>query len=164
MRRDSDQAPKGFRPMNRSVIILSGMSGSGKSHYARTRYPTAARISADDFFLQEGKWAFDATKLAEAHAECFREFLRHLTNDEEIIVVDNTNTEVWEISPYVLAARAFGIEAEIITLFVAWNRIDVCATRNVHNVPARIIEMQFDKLIKRALPRYWNARDEKVTL
>ena len=34
--------------MEREVIILSGVSGSGKSHYALTGYPTAVKVSADD--------------------------------------------------------------------------------------------------------------------
>ena len=144
------------------VIILSGVSGSGKSTYARKHFPEAIRLSADDYFLQDAKWNFDPTKLTEAHAECFSKFLFHLASPaskEEVIVVDNTNCSAWEIAPYVLAATSFGFEHEIITLFVPWNKLEECARRNVHNVPTNVISKMFDVLLKRTLPGHWNARE-----
>jgi predicted kinase len=150
----------------RKVIILSGISGVGKSTYARDNFPGALRFSADDFFSRSGEYKFDPTKLGEAHANCFKRFLAHLAieNVDMTLVVDNSNCEAWEIAPYVLAANAFGWEHEIITLFVPWNKLEKCADRNIHGVLTNALSVMFDKLYKRVLPAHWNAREIKVDL
>jgi predicted kinase len=102
------------------VVILSGISGAGKSHYAvkLTRdTPDSTIVSADRFFYRDnGEYEFDVTKLSEAHATCFRYFIDALMIGDELVVVDNTNTTIWEISPYVLGAQAFGYDFEIVTI------------------------------------------------
>jgi len=120
----------------RKVIIMQGVSGSGKSTYARnlvSNYSgSSAIVSADDFFLQPRsggcrafnsnkpsssgptEYVFDATKLGEAHAWCFREFVAELSDETELVIVDNTNSTPVEIAPYMLGASAFGYEAKIV--------------------------------------------------
>lgn len=70
----------------REVIILSGISGSGKSTYAdefcRTKYEGkyVCRVSADDYFMVAGSYNFDPEKvgqgtramLAQLHRGAFR--------------------------------------------------------------------------------------------
>ncbi len=148
----------------RKAIIISGVSGVGKSTYARDNFPGALRFSSDDFFQREGEYKFDPAKLGEAHANCFRRYLAHLAieNVDMTLVVDNTFCEAWEIAPYVLAANAFGWEHEIITLFVPWSKLEVLASRNIHGVPTNVLSSMFDKLLKRVLPKHWNAREIKV--
>ena len=132
------------------VIILSGVSGSGKSTYARTRLGSADVVSADSYFysIGGGKYAFDASKLSEAHGACFRRFIQLLQHtDENTIVVDNTNTTSEEIAPYVLGAQAFGATVEICTL-----KGDYV---NVHGVPEMTIEAQRTRIENRKLPPWW---------
>ena len=114
------------------MIILRGISGSGKSTYARENYPEEVICSADDFFTVDGEYCFNPSMLSEAHTQCFRTAIFGLQSRLDI-VVDNTNTSIWEIAPYVLLAQAFGAEIEII-------RVDcdpaVAAARNTHGVPS----------------------------
>ena len=115
------------------VIVMSGISGSGKSTYAKRvvsetepsmkfrdgeRYGDYAIIvSADDHFINNaGEYQFDASMLAEAHNECFRDFIEALQSEVGLVIVDNTNCSSEEIAPYMLGASAYGYEAEIVTI------------------------------------------------
>ena len=165
------------------VKILSGVSGSGKStlakniravtHQAATHPAFSVTVSADDFFMKDGKYLFDPSKLGEAHASCFRSFIEAMREihtyqrrdggmmdrRNDLIIVDNTNTTVEEIAPYVLGASAFGYECEIITIMLATDDdLQKCVVRNTHKIPASVIISQQSRLLKRKLPPWWNAR------
>ena len=149
--------------MSRQVVILSGVSGSGKSTYIRNIFRNPFMVSADDFFLQEeGKYNFDPTKLGAAHASCFRRFINACSDGWPLIVVDNTNTTSEEIAPYVLGAEAFSYNVEIVTLILQhaqggpWiNMIERCAQRNTHGVPPATVEKQHKRIMDRSLPPWW---------
>lgn len=99
------------------VIILRGISGAGKSTWAKKHYPNAVIASADDYFLQEdGSYDYDLDQIDDAHEACYQIFVKALLSKEPLIVVDNSNVTVWEISPYVMPARSFGYEVEVLTL------------------------------------------------
>lgn len=101
------------------MIIMRGVSGSGKSTWVRQHYPEAVVVSADDFFvLPSGERKFDPEKKGEAHQSCWRRFHEALTAKKLLIVVDNNNITAWEIAPYVLPAQALGYEVQILTLLV----------------------------------------------
>ena len=150
----------------KKVIILSGVSGSGKStliaHYLVNHKSTFKIVSADNYFYKGADYCFDPSKLGEAHAQCFREFIEGMTtnwkDDDHVIFVDNTNTTEVEIAPYVLGAQAFGYDVEIQTIFM--NHMDryleLFAKRNAHGVPLRGIEQQYKNLCNRKLPPWWN--------
>ena len=94
------------------VLILRGISGSGKSSVARaivSAHPpgTVAVCSADDFFLQGGVYRFDFNQLGAAHEACRRSFDSALRRRIPIIILDNTNTTLREYEPYVSAVISF---------------------------------------------------------
>ena len=100
-----------------NVIVLRGISGAGKSTWAAKHYPDAVIASADSYFLQEdGSYDYDPKQIDAAHEACYQTFVQALINREPLIVVDNSNVTVWEISPYVMPARSFGYEVEVLTL------------------------------------------------
>jgi predicted kinase len=145
------------------VIILSGISGSGKSTLAG-EHTGATIVSADRHFMQpDGSYAFDASKLGVAHASCFRSFVEAMQRGEGVIVVDNTNTTVEEISPYVLGAQAFGYSPEVVTVTVKVGRLPDCLARNTHGVTPDTLTRQFRRLNERTLPPWWAAREVKAT-
>ena len=151
------------------VIILSGVSGSGKSTYAIQLWnglepgTYCKVVSADDFFITaDGRYAFDASKLSEAHGACFRAFLTAIQDPfYSLVIVDNTNTTGEEIAPYVLGAQAFGRKVEIHTVAAA---LADCETRNLHGVGARTIEAQAARIAARKLAPWWKHVDAKVKL
>jgi len=126
------------------VVILRGISGSGKSTYASKHYPNAVVCSADNFFQEGRYYNFDVTKLAEAHNECMSRFITLVSKGEtqgiSCVVVDNTNIHRWEYENYAKLAAAFKCEVEIVE-FVPQTieAVKRCIRRNVHRVPAEII-------------------------
>jgi predicted kinase len=150
---------------------MSGVSGSGKSTYAEKLLndTQGIKVSADHFFTDSGgKYRFDAAKLGEAHADCFRRFIGYMQGIPfsvggmmqmgrpfDYILVDNTCTRVEEISPYILAAQAFDYTPEIITLMPTSDQVEACWRRNTHGVPRATVEHQHHNLKIRQLPLWW---------
>jgi ABC-type bacteriocin/lantibiotic exporter with double-glycine peptidase domain len=143
----------------KQVVILSGISGSGKSTLAEEilQDTQGVKVSADHYFMKDGEYRFDASKLTEAHASCFRNFLNYLQDGLfSTVVVDNTNIEVFEIAAYYQAAIAFGYDPNINTIRCGnWDEVAGCARRNVHRVPSATVYRQHEKLSKRILPSFW---------
>lgn len=145
--------------MDKLVVILRGIPGSGKSTFARSNYPKGLVVSADDFFMKSGKYQFNPELLGLAHRDCFRKFLVRCDAGEDLIVVDNTNSSAVEAAPYVLCGESFGYRVEVITLLcdpVA------AAKRNVHGVPEdRVVKMDHYLRLEK-LPPWWSHRTVKV--
>jgi predicted kinase len=138
------------------LIIMQGLPGSGKSTWAKNHYPTAAVCSADDFFVVGGEYKFDPTKIGEAHKACFCRFLE-LVEGYPIIVVDNTNPTLWELSPYIRVGEAKGYEVTVVRVKTD---PETCASRNVHGVPRQVI-LGMAKRIEKPLP-FWNCTFQEV--
>ena len=135
------------------IIILRGISGAGKSTLAKElvnlytlRFANDARVvSADYFFHQSGEYRFDVSKIGQAHQFCFRDFMNCLEQCSrfDLIIVDNTNTQQWEFSPYKLAGETFGHSVYSILVDTP---IDIAADRNIHGVPKIGVEKQHQRI------------------
>lgn len=137
--------------MTKKLKIMRGISGSGKSTYTRKNFPGALVCSADQEFIgPDGVYIFDPKKLGEAHLGCWRKTHEALMRGEELVVVDNTNTQLWEMSPYVQMGNALGYEVEIIRMDTPAH---VAAARNVHGVPADKVRAMADRFQK-VLPHW----------
>ena len=134
------------------VILYRGISGSGKSTLAQA-HPYAYVVSADNFFMVNDQYKFEAYKLPQAHSECLRLFVEAIHEDQGQIVVDNTNTTIQEIAPYAALALAYGYRLSVVTLLCnpaeGWKR-------NAHNVNADVIVEQDRKLRSTQIPRWCN--------
>lgn len=134
------------------VIILRGISGSGKSTYTKKHHPTALVCSADDYFMQTGTYVFDQAKLGDAHRWCMKKFVDAIREDHDDlpsspmeVVVDNTNTQLWEFSGYVQVAEAHGCTVEIVRMDTP---VSVAAGRNAHGVPLKSVQSMSDRFQK----------------
>ena len=137
------------------VYILRGVSGSGKSTWAKKKAqedPEGTSIcSADDYFRdKEGNYNFNPSKLTDAHNFCFQKFVLCATQNFFNIIVDNTNTQLWEMSPYVAYARLHQYEVEFIHFDCDCS---VAAKRNKHGVPERTVN-QMAVRMEKLLP-FW---------
>jgi predicted kinase len=137
------------------VIILRGIPGCGKSTYAKKHFSNAKIVSADDFFMQSGEYKHDGARLSEAHQACWLAFYEAVLQGLPMIVVDNTNTTVFEISPYVLPAEAHRYEVKILTLTCD---LAIAAARNVHGVPLQSVERMAKRLDEQTplMPSRWD--------
>ena len=145
------------------IWIYRGVPGSGKTTHSKKQHPKAKRFSTDDFFMVNGEYRFDPSKLGEAHGKCLLDFVEflisrtkskfHQVADAEFpdVVVDNTNTSIAEVAPYAALALAYGHELQIVTLCcdpaVAWKR-------NTHSVPERTV-MAMAERMDLDLPPWW---------
>lgn len=137
------------------VIILRGVSGSGKSTYTRKHHPAALVCSADDFFIgEDGVYRFDGTRIKDAHKWCMRKFVDAVVVEYLEIVVDNTHTTKWELAPYLAVAEAHDYEVEIV-----WCRcpVEIAAARNAHGVPAKQVAAM-ERRFEAPLP-WWNQKE-----
>jgi predicted kinase len=141
------------------VIIPRAGSGAGKSTWLKINHPNAHIVSADKFFMDNGEYKFDRTKLGEAHAACKREFIdfcqAHESGDDDIVLaVDNTNTRLVEFAIYQDVAEAYGHRVEISSFIydpvAAWQR-------NTHGTPLDVCMAQHMRLTQEtlAIPSWW---------
>jgi predicted ABC-type ATPase len=149
----------------KTVWIMQGVSGAGKSHLSDL--PTVFTVSADHFFMCEGEYQFDASKLGEAHSQCLRRFVKAINNEADFIVVDNTNTTPTnttpvEVAPYYALASAYGYD--VVIKYISCEDLNVAAARNRHGVPLKTIEQQAKRIenFAKHMPPYWNRETVEV--
>lgn len=123
---------------------MRGLPGSGKSTLARdiiaNMFPSRrhAYASSDDFFMVNGRYRFDATKLSESHSYSFGTALGAMIDRAcDLVVVDNTNITRAEYTPYVAVGKLYGYKTFLIHVDAP---VELCVERNTHGVPAAVIE------------------------
>ena len=110
------------------MYITRGISGSGKSTLAKTLAPKENIFSTDDFFMVDGEYRFDPKKLGEYHKKNQQRVEEALKKGISPIVVDNTNTQGWEIKPYVELADKYGYGVELKEPNTPWNKLYFCSS------------------------------------
>jgi len=134
------------------VIIMHGISGSGKSTTTEKFIDKYLKEygedleysvhSTDSYFVTNGTYTFDPTKLGEYHEANYKEFCSSLDNNYNLVIVDNTNIIPEHWMPYSNAANNGGYRVRHF-----WTPIieaEVAFERNVHNVPMHAIERQIE--------------------
>ena len=121
----------------KTLYIVRGVPGSGKSTFAKSLGGT--HFEADMFFMKDGEYKFDMSKIKEAHKWCQDSvntamILNNTSGLNETIVVSNTFTQEWEMKTYLVLARRFKYK---VTIVVVENRH---SGKNVHNVPQEVLD------------------------
>ena len=131
--------------MEKTLIILRGIPGSGKSTFAKYLVDDADFLvcETDKYFTDEktGEYEFDSTKLKYAHKYC-QDLVETYMSDSLInnqfynkIVVSNTMTMEWEMKPYFELAEKYGYKVFTIIMENRHNG------KNVHGVPDDKLEV-----------------------
>ncbi len=147
----------------KKVIIMQGIPGSGKSTEVKRLMVEYGLLgidvltfSADYHFERSGTYVFNAKELGAAHGQCLRGFTAALvsprTPDNEVAIVDNTNTTVAEMNTYVKLCQAHDIPFEIRTV--------VCdpalaGARNAHGVPPEKVWAMHRRMTEAQIPKDW---------
>ena len=127
----------------RKVTILIGIPGSGKSTWA-ARQEGATVVNADRYHIgADGVYRYSVANAGKAHLWCYRAFLDALERRDDHIIVDNTNTQNWERSPYVKHAQLCGYTVEFKRFRCP---VELAAKRNVHGVSREIIEKMASRI------------------
>lgn len=119
---------------NLKLILIRGVSGSGKTTYAKklmAQDPSLSHYEADMYFYKDGNYNFDPAKLKDAHAWCKAKTEEGLS-DGRSVIVSNTFTQKWEIQPYIELGKKY--EAEIILKKATGDY------QNIHGVPPEALE------------------------
>jgi len=128
------------------AVLMVGASGAGKTTATLAlcmTYPSMVVCSADSFFLNEGVYSFQYSRLGEAHKTCQRKFEAAVCRKEPLVVVDNTNVNAKERAFYIRTAMDNGYT---VIIHVLESPVDICAARNVHGVTRDIVERMVSRL------------------
>ena len=136
----SEEEARRYLPKSWTMLIIRGLSGSGKSTIVRQleeTYPGSVSCSADQFFLNTltGEYQFDRSQLSEAHKWCQSKAEEACRNRANIVIVDNTNVKRWEMVPYFRLAQKYSYSVVLVEPRTPWRfNIDELARRNRHGV------------------------------
>lgn len=120
--------------MKNSLILVRGIPGSGKTTFAKAICAGYPVIAADDFFMVNGFYVFNKSKLGVAHQVCQRRTELNMKANTAKIFVANTFTTKAEMAPYFDLAKKHGYD---IFSIIVENRH---GHSSIHNVPEESID------------------------
>ena len=139
--------------MTKKLYIVRGLPGSGKSTFAEALVGSDFLVcEADKYFMVDGEYKFDATKLKQAHEYCrnlVETYMKDsLVNDQFYceIAVSNTFTQEWEMQAYFDLAEKYGYM--VFTVIVENRHGGV----NQHGVPDDKLEQMKNRFELQLLP------------
>jgi predicted kinase len=124
--------------MEKTLYIVRGIPGSGKSTFAKSL--GSVHFEADMFFMKDGEYKYDMFKIKEAHKWCQDSvntamILNTTAGINQTIVVSNTFTQEWEMKPYFDIAEVYGYK--VFSIIVENRHGGV----NEHNVPEEVLSL-----------------------
>ncbi|XP_076220390.1 NEDD4-binding protein 2-like 2 isoform X2 [Aptenodytes patagonicus] len=97
------------------LLILRGLPGSGKSTLSRILLGQSRDgivFSTDDYFRQQDGYTYNAAQLGDAHDWNQKRAKQAMEQGKSPVIIDNTNTQAWEMKPYVEVALEKGYRVE----------------------------------------------------
>jgi predicted kinase len=123
--------------MGKSLYLIRGIPGSGKSTLASEI--SEISFEADQYFIKNGEYTFDPSKLKDAHQWCQLQVDAAMACGEEKISVSNTFTQEWEMEAYFKLAEKYGYR--VFSLIIE-NRH---GNKNLHGVPSDALQRMRDR-------------------
>tara|TARA_R110000868_G_scaffold21698_1_gene90046 strand:+ start:1223 stop:1609 length:387 start_codon:yes stop_codon:yes gene_type:complete len=91
----------------KELFLLRGLPGSGKSTLAKSI--GGVHKETDMYFMKDGEYQFDVTKLKDAHQWCQNSVETVMKGwVDSKVIVSNTFTQEWEMQPYYDLAEKHG--------------------------------------------------------
>ncbi|XP_061714306.1 uncharacterized protein LOC133522860 isoform X2 [Cydia pomonella] len=137
----------------RTLILMRGLPGSGKSFLARQLVETMCPgmnyksflFSTDDFFMHRGRYEFQRNMLSEAHQWNQNRVQEAFGRGVSPIFVDNTNVEIRHMEPYVRAGVRGGYIIEVLEPNTPWaKKVGHLARKNSHDVNISTLKRLLD--------------------
>ena len=118
--------------MEKNLIIVRGLAGSGKSTFANLL--EGYICTADDYHMKDGKYEWKLENNARAHFECQHKCENLMKLSVYKIVIANTLSTEREMKPYYDMAQKYGYKVFSVIVENRHNGV------NVHNVPSEAIQ------------------------
>ena len=122
---------------------MRGLPGSGKSTLAKKL--TKNVYSADDYFIKDGKYLYDYSKIAIAHEWNKDRIRASLEKGVSSLAVDNTNTSAWEMRDYVKMGIKYDYDIVLVEpdTDYKWD-LDMLKEKSKHNIDRAKLELMRD--------------------
>lgn len=128
---------------------MRGQPGAGKSFYVTKHFPLATVCSADHYMVDMyGDYKFDVNKLGQAHAACYGKFVNALEENDDLVVLDNTNIKTAWFKEYLDSAKEYEYEVKIIRIIC---EPKLAYMRNQHDVPFEKVQSGYQSLTNQPL-------------
>lgn len=129
--------------MSRTLVIIRGVPGSGKSTIAKEVAKLLGEdkvdiFEADDYFTdEEGNYVYVPNEIGFAHEQCKANMLK---SRKEVVIVANTFTREWEVTGYTDLFTKHYPGAKVLT-YLCTHRFN-----NVHGVPEDVVNKMVERL------------------
>ena len=124
---------------SKTLYIMRGLPGSGKSAVAEALAPGNVYAADDHPGLYGPDMSFNPKLLSEAHSATKNKIINAMEKGESKIALANTNTQHWEMTPYVKAAQQYGYHVTFVHVEGTLNPFGEL-TKNIHNVPEEALK------------------------
>lgn len=142
---DKEHSPPAFQPKIPTLILMVGITGSGKTAWVRDhlRGLNPAICSADHFCVDlDGTWCWSHETVVAAHAICKRAFNEIVAGGHPLIVVDNQNLMAQHRQHYLDWARKHDYQCFLIVLDCD---DETAFKRGIHGVTLNGIQRQRER-------------------
>lgn len=131
--------------LDKVFIILRGVPGCGKSSLAELLADMGDNVgticTADDYFVVNGEYKFEPSKLGEAHEVCKNKAMEAMANGERRIILANTNCRKKDLTTYKTLAKKYNYTVFVL---VVENHH---GNNSIHGVPEETRERMANTLL-----------------
>jgi predicted kinase len=143
----------------KTLIIMRGLPGSGKSTRAKALAAGGEIFSTDNFFMKGGKYVYNPALIGKAHEWNQNAAIAAMIQGVSPVVIDNTNVRRMHVEPYIQAAKKLGYEIQVAEPDSPWwkkhfkrdmtpedktNLVKELMSHGTHDVPEAAITKMID--------------------
>jgi predicted kinase len=144
------------KPKSHILYMMQGIPGSGKSTVARAikRLDVMTKIySTDEFWIRDGTYQFDGSRLREAHEWNQRRAGSHMEKSyRDNLIIDNTNIKQKDAQVYFDLARRYDYTVQVVRVDPG---LGECLRRNAQRTPDRKIPEEVIVRMHGAMEDLW---------
>ncbi|XP_006158506.2 NEDD4-binding protein 2-like 2 isoform X1 [Tupaia chinensis] len=134
--------------LQKLLILLRGLPGSGKTTLSRILLGQSRDgivFSTDDYFRHQDGYRYNVNQLGDAHDWNQNRAKQAINQGRSPVIIDNTNTQAWEMKPYVEMAIGKGYRVEFHEPETWWKfDPEELEKRNKHGVSRKKIAQMLD--------------------
>lgn len=135
--------------LQKLLILLRGLPGSGKTTLSRILLGQSRDgivFSTDDYFRHQDGYRYNVDQLGDAHDWNQNRAKQAINQGRSPVIIDNTNTQAWEMKPYVEMAIGKGYRVEFHEPETWWKFVpEELEKRNKHGVSRKKIAQMLDR-------------------